>query len=749
MMRKIFLVLGLLLYSTLPLYGVVGCGPGTDNSTCGNVGDPYEGGAPPGGTSLNACLNPMVQNTAYYLANDVNAATPADICFGLRNGVTLDLRGHIVTGRLDMTGLNANGITIFNGIVNATAQAAPVSPIKISSASNYTAKTRLHHLTVHASGDPGNVRFAAIYLAWTGLDGTNTAMEVDHITGYVETARTSNRAEFMFIGNGKKTDIHNNDLTCNADVAACNLIEAVPAGEGYSNGIIRNNKVTITGNTVSGGFPRAIVISGQDVGEIGAQGWQVYSNYCDANTTPAVANRGGRCFRFRQVNDLSVHDNQVAHCANLQFYGCYHFGDPSTSTPTVAVTTGTNLVAQPAGYTAFASGWVMRFNTGGHGVTAISPYWVCNANASTFQIDATSNACANIVAITSSGTNKVFTYSGTGGTHTGTYFVSDSSANIYNEAIALDAGGVAFWATNTGNWATKNSAVTGTHGQMGYLDVNGAASWIPTTGTFCGITGSSGLDVNSTVAATATAHTYLDGTWGGAGTWDQMVSCPGVGGAAVTLAPTTLAFGNQVVPVPSAAQDVTLTNSGTATLNITSFTVTGTNSADFGQTHTCGATLAAAASCTISVTFTPSALGVRSASVSIVDDAADSPQSIPLSGTGTGTPTVVLSPTTLAYGSAPVGGISQIVLQNTGNTTLHVTSIVASASFTETNDCGASVAAAASCTITVSPVVKGPGLTGTLTVTTDAASSPDVANLTADGYGQAVGGNVAIHAVIR
>jgi len=107
-------------------------------------------------------------------------------------------------------------------------------------------------------------------------------------------------------------------------------------------------------------------------------------------------------------------------------------------------------------------------------------------------------------------------------------------------------------------------------------------------------------------------------------------------GPAVSLSPTSLAFGNQPVGTSSTAQTVTLTNSGNATLSITSVAITGSNASDFAQTNTCGSSVAAGASCTISVTFTPSASGSRTASVSISDNASGSPQAVSLSGTGRG-----------------------------------------------------------------------------------------------------------------
>jgi hypothetical protein len=82
------------------------------------------------------------------------------------------------------------------------------------------------------------------------------------------------------------------------------------------------------------------------------------------------------------------------------------------------------------------------------------------------------------------------------------------------------------------------------------------------------------------------------------------------------------------------AENVTLANTGAAALTITSLGLTGTNFGDFSQTNNCLSSVAAGANCLIAVTFTPAAVGSRSASVSIADNASGSPQTISLSGTG-------------------------------------------------------------------------------------------------------------------
>ena len=101
-----------------------------------------------------------------------------------------------------------------------------------------------------------------------------------------------------------------------------------------------------------------------------------------------------------------------------------------------------------------------------------------------------------------------------------------------------------------------------------------------------------------------------------------------------SLSTGTLTFGSQQVGTASAVQSVTLKNTGTAPLSMTSILVSGANISDFTQTNACGSSLAINASCQVNVTFTPSASGTRTASLAFKDNASNSPQSVLLTGTG-------------------------------------------------------------------------------------------------------------------
>jgi len=105
------------------------------------------------------------------------------------------------------------------------------------------------------------------------------------------------------------------------------------------------------------------------------------------------------------------------------------------------------------------------------------------------------------------------------------------------------------------------------------------------------------------------------------------------------VSPTSLNFGTVLIPNTSAAQSVTLMNNTNAAIAFTSATLTGANMADFKiSANTCGASIPAGMSCTVSVTFTPSIAGAEAATLVLTDGDSTSPQNIALSGTGTNVP---------------------------------------------------------------------------------------------------------------
>lgn len=201
----------------------------------------------------------------------------------------------------------------------------------------------------------------------------------------------------------------------------------------------------------------------------------------------------------------------------------------------------------------------------------------------------------------------------------------------------------------------------------------------------------------------------------------------------LSFSPTTgLSFSPQLVGTASATQAETVNNNGTLAVAINSTGLTGINAADFGQTNNCGSSLAAGANCGLIVTFRPNQMGMRSASIKIVDSTLGSPHSVSLSGVGlTSGTNATLSTSILTFGNQGVGTTSpaqSLMLSNYGTTTLTIMSIAASADFGETDTCsGSSLASGASCTINVTfkPSAAG-SASGTLSITDDALSSPQI-----------------------
>ena len=228
----------------------------------------------------------------------------------------------------------------------------------------------------------------------------------------------------------------------------------------------------------------------------------------------------------------------------------------------------------------------------------------------------------------------------------------------------------------------------------------------------------------------------------------QTATLSGTGTAATTptatLMTSPLAFGNQTVNTPSAGQTLTLKNTSSTTLNISGITIGGTNPSDFSDTTTCGTTLAANASCTITVTFTPLTATAFSATLSVADNASGSPQMATLSGTGTAVAmaTATLSPNPLVFSNVSVNNysIGTATLTNTSTVTLSnivpsITGTGASAySLYPTGTCGSTLAANTSCTYVLHfyPTAGG-GYDAMLSVSDSASGSPQTIALSGAG----------------
>jgi parallel beta-helix repeat protein len=356
------------------------------------------------------------------------------------------------------------------------------------------------------------------------------------------------------------------------------------------------------------------------------------------------------------------------------------------------------------------------------------------------------NSCGTTLAAgTSCSINVTFTPTATG-SRPGLITVTDNASGS-PQSIPLTGTGTAPMATLSPVSITFGGQVIGTTSpaQSATLSNTGTApltiSAITSTGNFaetnnCGTTLAPGasctINVTFTPAAIGTRSGSVTVTDNASGS-PQTVSLTGTGTApSATLSPASLAFGGQFVGTTSPAQTTTLSNTGNAPLTISAITSTG----NFAETNTCGTTLAVGASCSINVTFTPTALGTRAGSVTVSDNASGSPQSVSLTGTGTA-PMATLSPTSLIFGSQVIGTTSpaqSATLSNTGTAPLTISAITITGDFAQTNNCGTTLAAATSCTISVTftPSVTG-ARTGSLTVSSNSQGGAVSAALSGSG----------------
>lgn len=203
---------------------------------------------------------------------------------------------------------------------------------------------------------------------------------------------------------------------------------------------------------------------------------------------------------------------------------------------------------------------------------------------------------------------------------------------------------------------------------------------------------------------------------------DRSVSLAGTGlQTSETLSPSSLAFGYVPWGASSSSQTVQLTNTGNTTITVG----TAVPSTAYSVTGSCPVSLAGSASCTLSVTYTPTAMGAQSGTLTIPTSAGN--QVVTLSGTGVeGIPQV--NPSALAFATTNVGSSSAsqtVTLSNSGNWAYTITaspSVTGPYSITA-NTCSGSVAASSTCTVSVDYVPTASGTqTGTLSIPTSSGT---------------------------
>ena len=434
--------------------------------------------------------------------------------------------------------------------------------------------------------------------------------------------------------------------------------------------------------------------------------------------------------------------------------GLLSFNDDASGSPqTVSLTgTGTAPVATlSTSSLAFTSQPVntasspqsITLTNSGTATLNISGITLTGANAADYSLTPASTCGGSVGAGASCTINVTFSPTA-GGTRVAVVNISDnaqgSPQQVALSGVAILAPNVSLSATNLDfspqNTGTSSTPQTVTLTNSGSADLEITAS--VATGNFtqtnnCLATVTAGATCTITVTFAPTAPGNLYGSvviTDNAANSPQTINLGGTGVAVpvATLSATGLSFSGQAVDTTSSPQSVTLNNTGTGALTIDSVALAGSDSGDFAFTSNCGDSLASGASCTVTVTFTPTAEGARTAQVNITDNSQGSPQSIVLSGNALATPLVTLSPASLTFASQNQGTVSPpqtITLTNTGTAVLDITNSVTTGDFAEINNCPPILAMGVRCSVTVTftPTAIG-NRYGALAITDNATGSP-------------------------
>jgi hypothetical protein len=420
--------------------------------------------------------------------------------------------------------------------------------------------------------------------------------------------------------------------------------------------------------------------------------------------------------------------------------------------PSLVASPATVAFANQAIGTTSAPQTVTVTNTGGRpfGVSAVSntgPFAVdpitdtCTGNAvgpdSTCTVDVTftpvaSGAASGVLSFESNDPSSPLSVALTGSTPVPGIGLAPAAVNFGNQPSGTTSGSQPITVTNTGGAALHVSAVsvTGTN-PAEFTQTSNCAGTTLAPGAAC----TANVAFAPTTSAARSANLSITSD---APASPHTVALSGTGtppAPAVAFSPTSLAFGNQTTGTRSATQSITVRNTGNANLNVTNVALGGTNPGDFAQANTCaGATVAPTGTCTLTLSFAPTANGARSAVLSMTDNAPASPHVMNLTGTGLPpTPAVSLTPTAVNFPDQQIGrpsAISTVTVSNSGTGPLTVSAVTFTGTnpgdFTQSNTCvGASVAPGGLCTasVTWSPTATG-RRTANLAFTDNAPGSP-------------------------
>ena len=370
---------------------------------------------------------------------------------------------------------------------------------------------------------------------------------------------------------------------------------------------------------------------------------------------------------------------------------------PAAATPVITPGTGTYSSSQQVTISDATPGAIIYYTTDGSVPSGASTKYT---SAITVSSNETLNAIATAPGYAQSATASA--------TYTFVYpavTFTPASVAFGNQTVNTTSGSQTVTLTNSGGAALTIASIafTGTN----------ASSFAQTNTCGASLAAGAGCNISITFAPTSVASysAALAVTDNASGS-PHTVALSGSGTAAsapvAVLTPASLSF-TAAAGTTSAAQTVTLSNTGSVPLTITGISAPSSPLMGlFNETSNCGPSLAAGASCAISVTFAPVTTGGVTGNILVTDNAAGSPQTVTLTGTGVNPPGPTFTPYTLAFGNQVVTTTSApltATLTNTGADTLVIDGGLptilgaGAASISATSNCPSSLAPAATCTV--------------------------------------------------
>jgi hypothetical protein len=296
--------------------------------------------------------------------------------------------------------------------------------------------------------------------------------------------------------------------------------------------------------------------------------------------------------------------------------------------------------------------------------------------------------------------------------------LSSTALDFGDQAVGTQSPWQTIVLTNTGNTQLTLSGATESGANVGEFPPHGGNSCV--AGLAINVGGTCSFVVAFAPTATgnfAAQVTFIDNSGGMVGS-QQIVQLTGVGGGSsapiAVVQPAMLQFGTVGVGSSGSAQTVTLTNTGSAALNLTDISISGPNANEFGIASSGSSpcpmpsgAVVSGANCTVAVFFAPQTGGAKSANLNFADNASGSPQTVQLTGTAA-TPTIQFSSTSLSFAPQSEGTTSaaqMVTLTNSGTAALSISNIAVGGAnptdFTATSNCPPTLAGGANCVLSV------------------------------------------------